>query len=285
MTATHRVPLHFKVLKLLPGEPPRKMTPDAMKDHMSEVYAPHGIDVDVAPAVEELDLEVLTDLTVGGCTLGHTTTEQKQLFAYRKDVPDDEICVYFVASTHLSWAGCASRADADPIRFPNGRPAAVVTSDASAWTLAHECGHVLGLTHVDPDAPITRLMVRETADITANPAALDAAEVVTIKHSPFVKPPTPGPPGPPPAPAPAGPAPAPRAAPGSPDQTPPTRSSPNWTRRMAWQTPSGSSWTGTMGSTTRGWRASSARPRWTRSEMWCERAGRGSRRARSTSPA
>jgi len=217
MTATHRVPLHFKVLKLLPGEPPRKMTPDAMKDHMSEVYAPHGIDVDVAPAVEELDLEVLTDLTVGGCTLGHTTTEQKQLFAYRKDVPDDEICVYFVASTHLSWAGCASRADADPIRFPNGRPAAVVTSDASAWTLAHECGHVLGLTHVDPDAPITRLMVRETADITANPAALDAAEVVTIKHSPFVKPPTPGPPGPPPAPAPAGPAPAPRAAPGSPD--------------------------------------------------------------------
>jgi hypothetical protein len=211
--ATHRVPLHFKVLKLLPGEPPRKMTPDAMKDHMSEVYAPHGIDVDVAPAVEELDLEVLTDLTVGGCTLGHTTTEQKQLFAYRNDVPDDEICVYFVASTHLAWAGCASRADADPIRFPNGRPAAVVTSDASAWTLGHECGHVLGLSHVDPDAPITRLMVRETADITANPAALDAAEVVTIKNSPFVKPLAPGPPAPPPA----RPAPAPRAAPVSPD--------------------------------------------------------------------
>ena len=69
--ATHRVRLHFKVLKLLPGEPGPKMTPQAMKDCMSKVYAPHGIDVVVAPAVEDLDLEVLTDLTVGGCSWQH----------------------------------------------------------------------------------------------------------------------------------------------------------------------------------------------------------------------
>jgi len=210
---THRVRLHFKVLKLLPGEPKPKMTPQAMKDRMSEVYAPHGIDVAVAPVVEELHLDVLTDLTVGGCTLGNTTTEQKQLFAYRKNVPDDEICVYFVASTHLSWAGCASRADADPNRFPNGRPAAVVTSDATAWTLGHECGHVLGLGHVASGVPITRLMVRETAKITAKLAALDAAEAFAIKHSPFTKPVAPGASAPPPA----APAPAPPAAPVSPD--------------------------------------------------------------------
>jgi stage V sporulation protein SpoVS len=210
---THRVRLHFKVLKLLPGEPKPKMTPQAMKDCMAKVYAPHGIDVVVAPAVEELDLEVLTDLTVGGCALGNTTTEQKQLFGNRKDVPDDEICVYFVASTHLSWAGCASRADADPNRFPNGRPAAVVTRDATAWTLGHECGHVLGLSHVDSVEPITRLMVRETAKITANPAALAATEADKIKQSPFTKPVPPGASAPPPA----APAPAPPAAPVSPD--------------------------------------------------------------------
>jgi hypothetical protein len=176
--ATHQVRLHFKVL-----EPPPKMNPAAMADYMRDVYAPHGIDVVVAPAVENLDLEALKDLWVDDCMLGSPTEDQEKLFAHRDGVPANEICVYFIRSTvDDEAAGCASRATAPG--FPNGRPAVVVTKDATAWTLGHECGHVLGLSHV---APITRVMVSGTWKITVDPPALDPAEVATIKKSPFTK--------------------------------------------------------------------------------------------------
>jgi hypothetical protein len=188
--ATHRVRLHFKVL-----EPPPTITPGAMGDFMRDVYKQYGIDVVVAD-VENLKIDTLKDLWVDKCSLRNPTPEQKQLFANRKDVPTDEICVYFVRSTIKSFAGCASRAD------PKNRPAAVVTKDATAWTLGHECGHVLGLSHVEP---ITQVMVSSTAKITVPRPALDPTEVDAIKKSPFMKPLNPGNPGhapgpPPPAP-------------------------------------------------------------------------------------
>lgn len=191
------VRLHFKVLKLLPTDPPPKLTPNAMADFMRQVYAPYGIDVVVAPVVESLKLDTLTDLWVDECYLGDPTPEQKQLFAHRNGVPTGEICVYFVRSTIESMAGCASRANAPG--FPKQRPAAVVTKDATAWTLGHECGHVLGLSHV---VPVTRVMVSSTAKITVKLPALGQAEVATIKKSPFVKPLGSGNPGPAPDPAP-----------------------------------------------------------------------------------
>jgi hypothetical protein len=114
--ATHQVRLHFKVL-----EPPPKMNPAAMAGYMREVYAPHGIDVVVAPAVENLKLDVLKDLWVDDCMLGSPTEDQEKLFAHRAGVPANEICVYFIRSTvDDEAAGCASRATAPG--FPNGRP-------------------------------------------------------------------------------------------------------------------------------------------------------------------
>jgi hypothetical protein len=175
------VRLHLKQL-----HPPPTMTPEAMVDCMRAVYAPHGIDVVFVPPVEDLGAlgDVLKDLWVDACWLGNPTDEQNELFGqYRNGVPADEICLYFVRSTEDKAAGCASLADAPD--FPHGRPAAVVTEDATAWTLAHECGHVLGLSHV---LPIEHLMVSGTWSITANPPALDADEVTTIKSSPFTKP-------------------------------------------------------------------------------------------------
>jgi hypothetical protein len=174
---THRVRLHFKVL-----EPPTIRRED-MTAYVSAVYAPHGIAVDVAPDVEDLTrFETLKDLDVGDCYLGETTPEQKDLFAHRDGVPPDEICIYLVRSTIDKTAGCASREETTD--FPKGRPAAVVTKDATAWTLGHECGHVLGLSHVEP---ITRVMVSSTAKIKVDPPALDPTEVDKIKQSTFVK--------------------------------------------------------------------------------------------------
>jgi len=175
-----QVRLHFKVL-----EPP-KIKPEDLAANMVKVYGPYGIDVVVVPPVESLQaierLKVLNDLWVDRCWLGSPTDDQKELFGHRNGVPVDEICVYFVRSTVDSMAGCASRGKADG--FPKERPAAVVTSDPTPWTLAHECGHVLGLRHVDP---VDHVMVSATWKITANPPVLDPAEVAKVKLSPFTK--------------------------------------------------------------------------------------------------
>ncbi len=210
--ATHQVRLHLKVLS-----PPPQMTPDAMVAYMRDVYAPYGIDVVVGSPVQDLSgLEVLKDLWVEDCMLGKTTPDQEALFAYRDGVPPNEICIYFIRSTvDDEAAGCASLA---PVAgFPAGRPAAVVTEDATAWTLGHECGHLLGLSHV---IPVEQVMVSGTWRITVDPPMLEPGEVDTIKASPFAQAVAPGaPPTPAPGPAP----PKPPAGGSGADETRPTK--------------------------------------------------------------
>jgi hypothetical protein len=185
--ATHEVRVHLKVLH----PPPADMPPEAMAAFMRDVYAPHGIDVVVASPVEDLSrLELLKDLWTDGCMLRSPTPDQETLFAYRDGAGTGDLCIYFVRSTvDDAAAGCASLAPADG--FPDGRPAAVVTADATAWTLGHECGHLLGLSHV---LPVTQVMVSGTWQISVDPPRLEQAEVDRIKMSPFAHPAAPGPP-------------------------------------------------------------------------------------------
>ena len=53
----------------------------------------------------------------------------------------NDVVAYFVRSTQPPFNGCGAH--------PAGRPGAAVASGCSAWTLAHEIGHVLGLSHVN----------------------------------------------------------------------------------------------------------------------------------------
>lgn len=85
----------------------------------------------------------------GGCTTDNVTQEQIQLFANRNNAWGSDIVVYFVRSTVPAFNGCAA--------YPAGQPGAVVAQIASVWTLAHEVGHVLGLSHVDDN---NRLMTK-----------------------------------------------------------------------------------------------------------------------------
>ena len=63
------------------------------------------------------------------------------------------------------------------------RPGAVVASGASAWTLAHEIGHVLGLSHVSDN---NRLMTGlGTDNITNPPPDIIASEKTTMLASSF----------------------------------------------------------------------------------------------------
>jgi hypothetical protein len=200
---THEMWLHPKVLS-----PPAAMTPEDMIDHVRTTYAPCGIRVCATP-VQTLGLDVrqvLQDLRVGECWMNNPTEQQKTLFACGDDVPPDELCIYFVRSIIYTLAGCSSCASA--AGYVDGRAVAVISAAcATGWTLAHECGHLLGLDDVVID---TQVMFSMPALITASPPLLDSTEDVTVMGSRLVRPvasgaPPPGcapPPPPPPQPTP-----------------------------------------------------------------------------------
>jgi hypothetical protein len=166
------VRLHVKVLTA-----PTSFSIDQMLDAMRQVYNPVGIGVDCA-SVETLNLPALNDCDVGQCIKGSVTAEQTQLFSNRNNVGTNELVVYFVRSTVPAYNGCAAH--------PTGRPGAIVVSTASQWTLAHEIGHVLGLSHCDTTTNrlFDRLMTGGgTSNITNPPADVIQAEVGTMKNS------------------------------------------------------------------------------------------------------
>jgi hypothetical protein len=164
------VRLHVKVLS-----EPTSVSRNAMVAQMTAVYRKFQIDVVVASEEHfdlgaHHDLAVLNDLFVGGCAIGTTTPQQDQLFGHRNNAGPGEICIYFVRSTFFPFSGCGA--------FPSGKPGAVVASYASLWTLGHECGHVLGLGHVEP---ADRLMTSAgTSNVAHPPPTLTQPEAETI---------------------------------------------------------------------------------------------------------
>jgi hypothetical protein len=161
--------VHVKVLS-----EPTTVARAQMIQSMRDVYAGVGIDVVIA-SEETLNLPTLNDLDVGTCVVGSTTSEQNDLFGHRNNAGANDICVYFVRSTVPPLNGCAAH--------PAGRPSAVVTSVASRWSMGHECGHVLGLSHV---ADTDRLMMGGgTWNITNPPPDLIQSEINTMIASPL----------------------------------------------------------------------------------------------------
>jgi hypothetical protein len=141
---------------------------------MADVYAFGGIRVDCL-STENLNLPALNDVDAGSCVKGVTTAEQNQLFSHRNFVGPNEVVVYFVRSTVPAYNGCAAH--------PAGKPGAVVASIASRWTVGHEIGHVLGLSHVNDN---NRLMTGNgTYNITNPPPDFIASEVSTMTASPY----------------------------------------------------------------------------------------------------
>ena len=161
-----RLRLHFKTLTA------PTVSVDTMLSQMREVYKAANIRVDLI-STENLNIAALNDLDVGTCSAGTTTAEQDQLFGNRNNVGASDVVVYFVRSTVPPFNGCAAH--------PSGRPGAVIAQGATEWTMAHEVGHVLGLSHVSNN---DRLMTGNgTANITNPPPDLIQSEIDTMDNS------------------------------------------------------------------------------------------------------
>jgi hypothetical protein len=168
------VRLHVMVL----SEPTPPVTRQAMVDEMTEIYRTVQIDVVASEEIFELGkhpvLEGLNEsLDVGACAMGSTTDDQNTLFGYPNNAGPHEICIYFVSSTFPPSSGCGA--------FPAGKRGAVIASCASLWTLGHECGHVLGLGHVEPEDPEALMTGAGTSNLTPPPEpALTNLEAATM---------------------------------------------------------------------------------------------------------
>jgi len=149
-------------------------TVNAWLANMQNVYATMGFTVQLVNT-ENLDLPDLRVVDVGECVMGSTTADQQTLFGNRNNLNATDIAVYFVDSTVPAANGCAA--------FPDNEPGCVVVATASQWTMGHECGHVLGLKHVNDN---DRLMTENgTFNITNPPPDLTPDEGVSIGESDF----------------------------------------------------------------------------------------------------
>ena len=71
------------------------------------------------------------------------TADQNRLFGNRNNAGPNDIVIYLVTAINDEhWAFERMR------QLPPGRPGVVVSQGASAWTMAHEVGHALGLGHI-----------------------------------------------------------------------------------------------------------------------------------------
>jgi hypothetical protein len=163
-----------------------------MLDRMREVYSTAGIRVVVVSREDFSGPNIFTSLRdldiVAGCPKGQTSTEQDQLFQNRNNVGENELAIHFVR-TIPGFAGCAAH--------PDDQPGAALSQTASIWTLAHEVGHVLGLSHISGEhqgCPSsnpkccstpnrTRIMTGcSTGNLTGTPT-FDQGEIDTMRNS------------------------------------------------------------------------------------------------------
>jgi hypothetical protein len=169
-----------------------------MLTRMQDLFGTAGIGVVVASREDFTSFDIKTSLrdldVVPTCPAGQLTTEQGQLFNNRANVGEFDVVVHFVRSTIPVLNGCASH--------PSDVFGAVVTQVASAWTLAHEIGHVMGLRHIggeDTNCPDTapnccstpnfgRLMTGcGTGNIAGTPIVIQS-EIDTLRNNSRTRP-------------------------------------------------------------------------------------------------
>ncbi|MGW7260484.1 matrixin family metalloprotease [Streptomyces sp. NPDC054834] len=158
--------------------PPRVPIRESL-DRARDVFSPIGIDL-VPTRTFELtspnQQPLYQHIDVDGCTLGSPISNRKHssLHGIRHDAGRKGVAIYFVRSTTPPVNGCS--------QHPPNTPGALITTNATKWTLAHEIGHVLGLFHCSKN---NALMSPATTSITDKPS-LSFSEVQTLLRSPWL---------------------------------------------------------------------------------------------------
>lgn len=179
-----RVRLHFRSIAI-PDVPEFTALANAQR-----VYAQYGIDFHfesgeslLLPPDQALELNAVD----GTCQWDQVSDEQRLLHSLGGDqgISPNDIRVF--------WANEIRQTDGSTLNgcagFAPGRPAVVVASSASPWTLGHEVGHVLlgsAFRPVHSGDPVD-LMFSPTANITANPPGFTDDQLATIRASRFCR--------------------------------------------------------------------------------------------------
>jgi hypothetical protein len=137
-----------------------------------------------------------TMFNVGPCTTGSVTADQTRLYANRNFAGPKDIVLYFATAVQSDAGpknGCAT--------FPPGQPGAVMSRNASIWTMAHETAHVLGLDHITGESvscppgitrccnmpDFTRLMTECSTNRIIGIPTLSTAESATMNGSNLIR--------------------------------------------------------------------------------------------------
>lgn len=184
---THRLTIQpVQIMSL-----PRPISISEQLENAQITYANFGVELIRLTPIKQVSIEELKIIHIDACDEPpdnvmdpfDITVDQELLFDQREPNTESIIYLYFVEGLFLRrWdsldaplalAGCSAHLD--------GKPAAVLSLSASKWSVAHEIGHVLQLTH-SPD--YKDLMYTPTSGITANPPTLSDLDVEILKaHS------------------------------------------------------------------------------------------------------
>ena len=167
-----RFKVHFRVLT-------NSLIPETeMLDVANSFYGRYNISIDLISSISLVNTcppEYKNRQIREDCTFGITlTSDESELYAYGRDAPPLQPCIYFINSTTPAAWGCVYR---DP-----SKGSIIITKSANKWVFAHEVGHYLGLTYHSNDP--NHLMNLDTR-FTGQPY-LNNNEISIIQTSEFL---------------------------------------------------------------------------------------------------